>query len=118
MADQLTTKAGGPTRAVPGARPSATMPTAAAPKPGIKWPEIQFRGERVPSTIHKDLSHVIVVAGFYGCGKTTFLIGAEEPENILMFDYESKGVMIANQLGVENYFPIAQEVSEAQGTTE
>lgn len=120
MAEQTVSKpmGGGP------ARPAATKPVGGAvspspapvAKPTIKWPEIVFKGESVPSSIHKDLRHLFVVAGFYGTGKTTFALGAEEPENILMLDYESKGEMIAGQLGVENYFPISQEVSEAQGT--
>lgn len=97
-----------------------TMPTIkagaavpAAPKP--TYPAPVFTGERQPSIIPADVSHVIVAGGFYGSGKTTFVCGIDHPANILMIDLESKGELIAHQLGITNYFPVVQDAATLKG---
>jgi hypothetical protein len=110
-----TTRPAGPSGPKPSGPPRLAAPAAPA-KPPIVWPELRFKGEAASTVMPPEMRHLVVLASFYGWGKTTFALGADVPANILMLDYEGKGEMIAEQLGVDNYFPVAQECSQALGT--
>jgi hypothetical protein len=96
------------------AKPVAKPVTAQAP--AVAWPTPIFKGERGPSVIGKDLlGGVILASGFFGSGKTTFLAGIENPANVVMLDYETKGRSIAEKLGIENYFAVMEEGAAVLG---
>lgn len=103
------TTQGGPTKpAAPSIKPPAAQARPAFPPP-------EFKGGREESILPADVRHWVVAAGFFGTGKTTFLLGMDVPANVLMLDFESKGEGIARQLGVENYFAPVQDAATAAG---
>lgn len=79
------------------------------------YPVPQFTGAPCPTVIPDDLNHVILVTGHRGIGKTTFCLGADQPQNILMLDYEGKGMGLARPLGVGGYFDIPGECANLRG---
>lgn len=99
---------------VPAKAPAAGQ-TAAPATAKPTFPPVEFKGERVESIIPPDVKHWILAAGFYGTGKTSFVTGIDDPSNILMLDFESKGESIATQLGIENYFAPIQDAMTLAG---
>ena len=97
------------------AKPStqATGATTGAPKPQMPPPE--FTGEPRPSVIHDALRQMVFVTGFRGQGKTTFCLGMDNPANICMLDYESKGEGLARPLGVGGYFSVMDDCAQTFG---
>jgi hypothetical protein len=69
-----------------------------------------FDGDLQPSIIHPDFSGVNLVTGIRGYGKTSYGLKTDNPANILMLDYEDKGALLAQPLGVGGYFQIMTEV--------
>lgn len=87
------------------------VPAVARPE----FPAPTFTGERGPSVIHPAVRQMILITGFRGQGKTTFALGAENPANVLMLDYESKGEGFARPLGVGGYFSILDDCAATYG---
>lgn len=79
------------------------------------WPVVKFVGEKQECTIPPELQHVVQVYAFRGMGKTTFALGVDHPDNVLMLDYESKGEGLAVQLGLKNYFSVQDECTAMSG---
>lgn len=89
-----------------------------SPKPSptpTPFPDPIFLGERVPSIIPPAVTHVVMVTGMRGQGKTVFSLGVDNPANILMLDYESKGEGFAGPLGVGTYFSILDDCADLKG---
>lgn len=83
--------------------------------PAKAFPNPVFEGQMGPSIVPDDLRHIIIATGSYGSGKTTFVCGIENPQNVLMLDYEGKGESVASQLGIKNYFAPTLEASDLYG---
>ena len=91
----------------------APPPQAAAPlviTPQANFPPPIFRGEAQPTIIPSDFAGVNLITGFRGHGKTSYGLKTDNPANILMLDYEDKGGLLAEPLGVGGYFQIMTEV--------
>jgi len=97
--------------ATPTPTPKPATPTP--PKPSFTKPE--FKGERQPSIIPPEVTHVTLFGGFYGSGKTTMAVGTDHPDNVLFIDLESKGEGVANRAGVANYFCPPQDAAGIYG---
>lgn len=101
--------------ALPTPAPKPAVP-AAKPEPKKFAPPV-FQGERQPSIIPPEVTHVTLFGGFYGSGKTTMAAGTDHPLNTLFIDLESKGEGVAKRAGIINYFCPPQEAAEIYGFT-
>lgn len=78
--------------------------------PTFAFPTPEFRGEPQPTIIPSDFAGVNLITGFRGHGKTSYGLKTDNPANILMLDYEDKGSLLAEPLGVGGYFQVMTEV--------
>jgi len=99
--------------ATPAPAPKPTTTQATTPKPTFTKPE--FVGERQPTIIPPEVTHVTLFGGFYGSGKTTMAAGTDHPMNELFIDLESKGEGVAKRAGIANYFCPPQEAAGLYG---
>src|SRR5688572_12567113 len=93
--------------------PRIAPPPVAAPLAPIvvtQFPAPIIEGEKSPSIIHPDFQGLNLITGFRGMGKTSYGLKTDNPNNILMLDYEDKGGLLAKPLGVGGYFQIMTEV--------
>lgn len=92
---------------------ASAKPLPPASEPAFAEP--RFEGERSESIIPPDVKHLIFVTGHRGKGKTTFGLGVDDPNNILMLDYEAKGEGLAVPLGVGSYHSVLDDCVEVFG---
>lgn len=104
-----TTPSRGLTTSKPGIGPS---PAAAVTR---HFPTPVFEGDAQPSIIPDAVRQVVFVTGFRGQGKTIFCLGADNPANVLMLDYESKGEGLATPLGIGGYFSVLDDCADVYG---
>lgn len=74
-----------------------------------------FDDAKRDSIIHEEFAGVNLLAGFRGSGKTSYALKTDHPSNIIMLDYEDKGILLAKPLGVGGYFQIMTEVIGQMG---
>lgn len=105
-------------------KPVIKPPTSVAPKSTtqtapavttIRFPVIEWTGERQPSIIHPKVKGLKLITGFRGRGKTSYCLKIDNPANIIMLDLEDKGERLAKPLGVGAYFQPLTEVMEVMG---
>lgn len=92
---------------------AARSPLVVTPKADFPAPE--FSGQPEPSVIPSDFAGVNLITGFRGHGKTSYGLKTDHPSNILMLDYEDKGGLLAEPLGVGGYYQIMTEVVGQMG---
>ena len=80
------------------------------PEPQISGPS--WDGE---SIVPAELCHSILITGFRGSGKTSFVLKLDHPDKLLMLDYESKGETLAAQMKLGGYFPVMSEIAGVYG---
>lgn len=67
------------------------------------------------SILPPEMRHMILITGFRGSGKTSFVLKLDHPDKLLMLDYESKGETLAAQMKLGGYFPIMSEIAGVYG---
>ena len=97
---------------LPGAKPAGLVLDH---RPKVDFEEPVFTGQAVETILHPDIQDVLFVTGERGTGKTTFLLGAERPENVLFLDFESKGSGFAEQLPGITYIAPLQDCTRVYG---
>lgn len=96
-------------------RPIARPPTS----PAIIVPAFEkptFEGEPSESVIHPHFHGFNLITGFRGKGKSTLAMSWDNPNNIIMLDFETKEEHGAKELGIKAYFPVMKEVIGKMGT--
>ena len=102
-------------------KPPSVVPPRVAPPPvgassltiavpTFTLPTPEFTGEPQPTIIPPDFKGVNLITGFRGHGKTSYGLKTDNPANILMLDYEDKGSLLAEPLGVGGYYQVMTEV--------
>lgn len=74
-----------------------------------------FEGELQDSIIHPQFHGFNLITGFRGKGKSTLAMSWDNPNNIIMLDFESKEESGALDLGIKAYFPVMKEVIGKSG---
>lgn len=75
-----------------------------------------FEGDPSESVIHPHFHGFNLITGFRGKGKSTLAMSWDNPNNIIMLDFENKEESGAKDLGINAYFPIMKEVIGKMGT--
>jgi hypothetical protein len=98
--------------------PKPIQPIAKPPAPVIiskLFPDPIFDGEVTDSIIHPHFHGFNLITGFRGKGKSTLAMSWDNPNNIIMLDFEGKEESGAAELGIKAYFPIMKEVLGKMG---
>jgi hypothetical protein len=80
------------------------------------FPDPIFEGDIVESIIHPHFHGFNLITGFRGKGKSTLAMSWDNPNNIIMLDFEGKEESGAKELGIRAYFPVMKEVIGKMGT--
>jgi hypothetical protein len=80
------------------------------------FPDPVFEGEVSESIIHPHFHGFNLITGFRGSGKSTLSMSWDNPNNIIMLDFEGKEESGASELGIKAYFPVMREVIGKMGT--
>lgn len=79
------------------------------------FPDPTFEGEVTDSIIHPQFGGLNLITGFRGHGKSSLAMSWDNPNNVIMLDFEDKEETAAEELGIKAYFPVMKEVIGKMG---